>query len=124
METFSEGYSCCRGLWVYLDQQSFTRIQLLLQRLRNLLSFNRWRRSQASTTHRWPGEALGPGVPGHRAEHLAGPPGAVIVMKHIAQMWRKMDQNHRRACQESPGSQWICGSAQTSLAFLATPPHC
>ncbi|XP_064181416.1 uncharacterized protein LOC135249771 isoform X3 [Anguilla rostrata] len=114
-------FGCCRGLWMYLDQQSFTRIHLVLKRLRNLLSLARWGRSQVSSTHCWPvmeGEHwdwerpaleqhiwLGCLVQWWGTTGLLPKTPDCHGTKRISQMWREMDQNHRRAWQESPGEE-------------------
>ncbi|XP_029900502.1 uncharacterized protein LOC115354306 isoform X3 [Myripristis murdjan] len=48
-------FSRCQGLWMCLDQSSFTRVHLLLQRLRNLLTLAQWGRRQLSSAHLWHG---------------------------------------------------------------------
>lgn len=49
------GFSRCRGLWMFLNRSSFTRINMLLQRLKNLLSLAQWARRQLSSPHLWHG---------------------------------------------------------------------
>lgn len=49
------GFSRCQGLWMFLDRSSFTRVHVLLQRLRNLLTLAQWARRQLSSTHLWHG---------------------------------------------------------------------
>lgn len=49
------GFSRCQGLWMFLDRSSFTRVHMLLQRLRNLLTLAQWARRQLSSTHLWHG---------------------------------------------------------------------
>ncbi|XP_029350185.1 uncharacterized protein LOC115036190 [Echeneis naucrates] len=48
-------FSRCQGLWMFLDRSSFTRVHLLLQRLRNLLTLAQWARRQLTTAHLWHG---------------------------------------------------------------------
>ncbi|KAM6968707.1 protein ELYS-like isoform 2-T2 [Tautogolabrus adspersus] len=128
-------FSRCHGLWMFLDRSSFTRVHMLLQKLRNLLTLAQWARRQLSSAHLWHGV----GVPcvvcrdtfgssdvkqgcwnrEHRAlkQHiwlgrlvqwwgimglLPKYPEAHEV-KRITQMWREMDQSHRKACLETPG---------------------
>lgn len=52
---FHAGFSRCQGLWMFLDRSSFTRVHVLLQRLRNLLTLAQWARSQLNSTHLWHG---------------------------------------------------------------------
>ncbi|KAK9533644.1 hypothetical protein VZT92_008749 [Zoarces viviparus] len=128
-------FSCCQGLWMFLDRSSFIRVHMLLQRLRNLLTLAQWARRQLGSAHLWHGM----GVPcvvcrdtlsssdirrgcwnrEHRAlkQHiwlgrlvqwwgimglLPKYPEAHGV-KRISQMWKEMDQSHRKACLETPG---------------------
>lgn len=49
------GFSRCQGLWMFLDRSSFTRVHMLLQRLRNLLTLAKWARMQLSSAHLWHG---------------------------------------------------------------------
>ncbi|XP_045919283.1 uncharacterized protein LOC123979414 [Micropterus dolomieu] len=51
----AEGFSRCQGLWMFLDRSSFTRVHMLLQRLRNLLTLAQWARKQLSSAHLWHG---------------------------------------------------------------------
>ncbi|CAJ1073669.1 uncharacterized protein LOC119504273 isoform X2 [Xyrichtys novacula] len=127
-------FSRCHGLWMFLDRSSFTRILMLLQRLRNLLTLTQWAKQQLSSAHLWHGV----GVPciscrdtfsssdvkhgcwnrEYRAlkQHiwlgrlvqwwgimglLPKYPEAHEV-KRIAQMWKEMDQSHRKASLETP----------------------
>ncbi|XP_027130721.1 uncharacterized protein LOC109142542 isoform X2 [Larimichthys crocea] len=48
-------FSRCQGLWMFLDRSSFTRVHMLLQRLRNLLTLAQWARRQLSSAHLWHG---------------------------------------------------------------------
>ncbi|XP_036981411.1 uncharacterized protein LOC119034480 isoform X3 [Acanthopagrus latus] len=48
-------FSRCQGLWMFLDRSSFTRVHMLLQRLRNLLTLAQWSRRQLSSAHLWHG---------------------------------------------------------------------
>nr|XP_046269397.1 protein ELYS-like [Scatophagus argus] len=48
-------FSHCQGLWMFLDRSSFTRVHVLLQRLRNLLTLAHWARKQLSSAHLWHG---------------------------------------------------------------------
>ncbi|XP_054469243.1 uncharacterized protein LOC129103024 [Anoplopoma fimbria] len=48
-------FSRCQGLWMYLDRSSFTRVHMLLQRLRNLLTLAQWARRQLGSAHFWHG---------------------------------------------------------------------
>ncbi|CAB1330942.1 unnamed protein product [Coregonus sp. 'balchen'] len=48
-------FSRCQGLWMFLDHSCFTRVHLLLQRLRNLLTLAQWGRRQSGLTHFWHG---------------------------------------------------------------------
>ncbi|XP_037652248.1 uncharacterized protein LOC119504273 isoform X3 [Sebastes umbrosus] len=48
-------FSRCQGLWMFLDRSSFTRVHLLLQRLRNLLTLAQWARRQLCSAHLWHG---------------------------------------------------------------------
>ncbi|KAI3367730.1 hypothetical protein L3Q82_026578 [Scortum barcoo] len=48
-------FSRCQGLWMFLDRRSFTRVHMLLQRLRNLLTLAQWARRQLSSAHLWHG---------------------------------------------------------------------
>ncbi|XP_051252076.1 uncharacterized protein LOC127361465 isoform X2 [Dicentrarchus labrax] len=48
-------FSRCQGLWMFLDRSSFTRVHMLLQRLRNLLTLAQWARKQLSSAHLWHG---------------------------------------------------------------------
>ncbi|XP_060919549.1 protein ELYS-like [Labrus mixtus] len=128
-------FSRCHGLWMFLDRSSFSRVHVLLQKLRNLLTLAHWARRQLGSAHLWHGV----GVPcvvcrdtfsssdvkqgcwnrEHRAlkQHiwlgrlvqwwgimglLPKYPEAHEV-KRITQMWRDMDQSHRKACLETPG---------------------
>lgn len=49
------GFSRCQGLWMFLDWSSFTRIHMLLQRLRNLLTLGQWARRHVTSAHLWHG---------------------------------------------------------------------
>ena len=49
------GFSRCQGLWMYLDRSAFTRVHVLLQRLRNLLTLAQWARKQLRAVHFWHG---------------------------------------------------------------------
>ncbi|XP_031684808.1 uncharacterized protein LOC116374695 [Oncorhynchus kisutch] len=122
-------FSRCQGLWIFLDHSCFTRVHLLLQRLKNLLTLAQWGRRQSGLTHFWHGLGIpcvvcraGCGSSAvrqdfwnriHRAlkQHIWlgrlvqwwGITGLLPKypeaqeMKRIYQMWREMDQNHRRA---------------------------
>ncbi|KAG7466312.1 hypothetical protein MATL_G00163500 [Megalops atlanticus] len=108
-------FSCCRGLWMYLDQQSFTRIHLLLQRLRNLLSLMRWGRSQQNSADHWTVVEegcwnrerwalkqhiwLGQLVQWFSITGLLPKAPDSRETKHIAQMWREMEQSQRLWCE-------------------------
>ncbi|XP_070834668.1 uncharacterized protein [Chaetodon trifascialis] len=48
-------FSRCQGLWMFLDRSSFTRVHMLLQRLRNLLTLAQWARRQLGSVHLWHG---------------------------------------------------------------------
>ncbi|KAG7238537.1 hypothetical protein INR49_030810 [Caranx melampygus] len=48
-------FSRCQGLWMFLDRSSFTRVNMLLQRLRNLLTLAQWARRQLPSAHLWHG---------------------------------------------------------------------
>lgn len=49
------GFSHCQGLWMFLDRNAFTRVHMLLQRLRNLLTLAQWARRHLSPAHLWHG---------------------------------------------------------------------
>ncbi|XP_062296867.1 uncharacterized protein LOC134001318 [Scomber scombrus] len=51
-------FSCCQGLWMFLDKSSFTRVHMLLQRLGNLLTLAQWARRQLSSAHLWHGVGI------------------------------------------------------------------
>ncbi|KAF0044394.1 hypothetical protein F2P81_003552 [Scophthalmus maximus] len=48
-------FSRCQGLWMFLDRSSFTRVHMLLRRLRNLLTLAEWARRQLTSAHLWHG---------------------------------------------------------------------
>lgn len=48
-------FSRCQGQWMFLDRSSFTRVHMLLQRLRNLLTLAQWGRKQLCSAHLWHG---------------------------------------------------------------------
>nr|XP_033498259.1 protein ELYS-like isoform X2 [Epinephelus lanceolatus] len=48
-------FSRCQGLWMFLDRSAFTRVHMLLQRLKNLLTLTQWARKQLSSAHLWHG---------------------------------------------------------------------
>ncbi|XP_054861977.1 protein ELYS-like isoform X2 [Amphiprion ocellaris] len=48
-------FSRCQGLWMFLDRSSFTRVHMLLQRLRNLLTLAQWGRRRLCSAHLWHG---------------------------------------------------------------------
>ncbi|XP_035023722.1 uncharacterized protein LOC118116278 isoform X3 [Hippoglossus stenolepis] len=48
-------FSRCQSLWMFLDRSSFTRVHMLLQRLRNLLTLAEWARRQLTSAHLWHG---------------------------------------------------------------------
>ncbi|XP_018545495.1 uncharacterized protein LOC108892440 isoform X2 [Lates calcarifer] len=48
-------FSRCQGLWMFLDRSSFTRVHMLLQRLRNLLTLAQWARRELTSAHLWHG---------------------------------------------------------------------
>ncbi|KAJ4939722.1 hypothetical protein JOQ06_029160 [Pogonophryne albipinna] len=50
-----EGFSRCKGLWMFLDRSAFSRVHMLLQRLRNLLTLAQWARKQLGSAHLWHG---------------------------------------------------------------------
>ncbi|XP_032356827.1 uncharacterized protein LOC116670422 isoform X1 [Etheostoma spectabile] len=47
--------SHCQGLWMFLDHRAFTRVHMLLQRLRNLLTLAQWAKRHLSSAHLWHG---------------------------------------------------------------------
>ncbi|KAL3049165.1 hypothetical protein OYC64_008607 [Pagothenia borchgrevinki] len=48
-------FSRCKGLWIFLDRSAFSRVHMLLQRLRNLLTLAQWARKQLGSAHLWHG---------------------------------------------------------------------
>nr|XP_010765351.1 PREDICTED: uncharacterized protein LOC104941885 [Notothenia coriiceps] len=48
-------FSRCKGLWMFLDRSAFSRVHMLLQRLRNLLTLAQWARKQLGSAHLWHG---------------------------------------------------------------------
>ncbi|XP_069391818.1 uncharacterized protein [Paralichthys olivaceus] len=48
-------FSRCQSLWMFLGRSSFTRVHMLLQRLRNLLTLAEWARRQLTSAHLWHG---------------------------------------------------------------------
>ncbi|CAB1335233.1 unnamed protein product, partial [Coregonus sp. 'balchen'] len=103
-------FSRCQGLWMFLDHSCFTRVHLLLQRLRNLLILAQWGRrhglgipcvvcrvdcgSSAVRQDCWNRECRA------LKQHIWLD---AQEIKWISQMWREIDQNHRRACLHTPG---------------------
>ncbi|CAI5696609.1 unnamed protein product [Oreochromis niloticus] len=51
-------FSCCQGLWMFLDRGSFTRVHMLLQKLRNLLTLAQWGRKHLCSAHLWHGAGV------------------------------------------------------------------
>ncbi|KAM9708508.1 protein ELYS-like isoform 1-T1 [Menidia menidia] len=48
-------FSRCQGLWMYLNRSAFSRINMLLQRLKNLLTLAQWARKKLCAAHFWHG---------------------------------------------------------------------
>ncbi|KAL7381046.1 hypothetical protein ABVT39_027770 [Epinephelus coioides] len=94
-ELTAEGFSRCQGLWMFLDRSAFTRVHMLLQRLKNLLTLTQWARKQLSSAHLW-----------HEAQEV----------KRISQMWKEMDHSHRKACLETPG--WEEGGVERYRSLI------
>ncbi|XP_047467352.1 uncharacterized protein LOC125023864 isoform X2 [Mugil cephalus] len=126
-------FSRCHGLWMFLDRSSFTRVHMLLQRLRNLLTLAQWARRHLCSVHLWHGV----GVPceicrdtcdssdicwnkEHRAlkQHIWlgrlvqwwGITGLLPKLrdaqevKRISQMWKEMEQSHKSGGLDTPRS--------------------
>ncbi|XP_062252507.1 uncharacterized protein LOC133961426 isoform X3 [Platichthys flesus] len=55
-------FSRCQSLWMFLDRSSFTRVHMLLQRLRNLLTLAEWARRQLASAHLWHGVGVPCGI--------------------------------------------------------------
>ncbi|KAI4804743.1 hypothetical protein KUCAC02_026359 [Chaenocephalus aceratus] len=51
-------FSRCKGLWMFLDRSAFSRVHMLLQRLRNLLTLAQWARKQLGSAHLWHGVGI------------------------------------------------------------------
>lgn len=64
------GFSRCQGLWMFLDHSCFTRVHLLLQRLRNLLTLAQWGRRQSGLTHFWHGAVVFKPWPPSHNDHI------------------------------------------------------
>ncbi|KAL4656396.1 hypothetical protein GN956_G6486 [Arapaima gigas] len=130
-------FSCCQGLWMYLDQHSLTRVHKLLQTLRNLLLLAKWGRDHGSPgveverwerehwalqRHLWLGQLVQWwGIMGF----LPSPPDLQERMR-LAHVWQELDENRRRARQERLGEEvpkGECGSLVQCMMALLEKEH-
>ncbi|XP_051502574.1 uncharacterized protein LOC127411215 [Myxocyprinus asiaticus] len=122
-------FSQCRGLWMFLDENSFAVIHKLVLKLKNLLSLFHLVKKHSSPLHIKHGMPCGECALGSKAsygwdywnqnhyairQHILlgrlvqwwGMAGLLPKypeaheLKRISQMWREMDQKHRRTCLE------------------------
>ncbi|KAK0143327.1 Protein ELYS [Merluccius polli] len=138
-ELLTLSVSRCQGLWMFLDQSAFTRVHLLLERLRNILTLAQWGRRQLGSVHLWHGVGVPCVVCVDTCRSPQGESGCwsreqralkrhiwlgrlvqwwsitgllpkypeAHELKRISQMWREMDQSHRRASLKTPQCEGV-----------------